>query len=141
MTAQSVTAADIARIARETRAIAVVGLSPKPERPSHGVARFLQSQGYRVVPVNAGQTILGETVYATLSDIPAEDGIDMVDIFRQSDAVPAIVDEALSALPGLRTIWMQLGVSHPAAAAKAQAAGLTVVQNRCPAIDFPRVGR
>lgn len=144
MTAQPVTAADIARIARETRAIAVVGLSPKPERPSHGVARFLQSQGYRVVPVNpghAGQTILGETVYATLSDIPAEAGIDMVDIFRQSDAVPAIVDEAMAALPGLRTIWMQLGVSHPAAAAKAQAAGLTVVQNRCPAIDFPRVGR
>ena len=92
-------------------------------------------------PGHAGQTILGETVYATLSDIPAEAGIDMVDIFRQSDAVPAIVDEAMAALPGLRTIWMQLGVSHPAAAAKAQAAGLTVVQNRCPAIDFPRVGR
>lgn len=131
---------DIARIARDTRTIAVVGLSPKPDRPSHGVARFLQAQGYRVIPVNpghAGQTILGETTYASLSDIPAESGVDMVDIFRNSDAVPAIVDEALSVLPGLRTIWMQIGVTHAEAAAKARAAGLTVVEDRCPKIEFP----
>lgn len=140
--AQPDTSADIAQIARDTRTIAVVGLSPKADRPSYGVARFLQSQGYRIIPVNpghAGQQILDEPVYATLSDIPADAGVDMVDIFRQSDAVPAIVDEAISALPGLKTIWMQIGVSHADAAAKAEAAGLTVVQNRCPKIEFPRL--
>ncbi|WP_134725879.1 CoA-binding protein [Paracoccus luteus] len=131
---------DIARIVRETKTIAVVGLSPKPERPSHGVARFLQASGYRIVPVNpghAGQTILGEPVYATLSDIPSDIQVDMVDVFRQSHAVPAIVDEAMAALPGLRTIWTQIGVRHEGAAAKARGAGLTVVQDRCPKIDFP----
>ena len=131
---------DIARIARDTKVIAVVGLSPKPERPSFGVARFLQGRGYKVIPVNpghAGQQILGETVYATLSDIPTDARVDMIDIFRQSDAVPAIVDEAIAALPDLRTVWMQIGVGHPGAAAKAAAAGLTVVQNRCPKIEFP----
>ena len=131
---------DIASIARNTKVIAVVGLSPKPERPSHGVARFLQSRGYKVMPVNpghAGQEILGEPVYATLSDIPADAGVDMVDIFRQSDAVPAIVNEALTALPDLKTVWMQIGVMHAGAAATAEAAGLTVIQNRCPKIEFP----
>ena len=134
---------DIARIAAETRTIAVVGLSPKADRPSHGVARFLQGMGYRVIPVNpghAGETILGETTYATLSDIPKGESVDMVDIFRRSESVPAVVDEALEALPGLKTVWMQIGVMHEGAADKARAAGLTVVQNRCPKIDFPRVG-
>lgn len=134
--------ADISRIARDTKVIAVVGLSPKADRPSHGVARFLQARGYKVIPVNpghAGQDILGETTYASLSDIPADAGVDMVDIFRQSDAVPAIVDEALTALPDLKTVWMQIGVSHADAAAKAEAAGLTVVQNRCPKIEFPMI--
>lgn len=131
---------EIARIVRETRTIAVVGLSPKPERPSHGVARFLQNSGFRIIPVNpghAGSTILGETVYASLSDIPADLQVDMVDVFRQSEAVPAIVDEAIASLPGLRTIWTQIGVCHDEAAATARQAGLTVVQNRCPKIDFP----
>lgn len=131
---------DIARIARDTRTIAVVGLSPKPDRPSWGVARYLQSRGHRIIPVNpghAGERILGETVYATLSDIPADAGVQMIDIFRRSDAVPAIVDEALRVLPDLETVWMQIGVMHPDAAARAQAAGKTVVQNRCPKIDFP----
>lgn len=134
---------DIGAIARDTRTIAVVGLSPNPARPSHGVARFLQQQGYTVIPVNpghAGETILGETTYATLSDIPQDANVDMVDIFRQSEAVPAIVDEALRALPDLRTIWMQIGVTHPAAAAKAQAAGIVVVQDRCPKTEFPATG-
>ena len=134
---------DIARIAAETRTIAVVGLSPKADRPSHGVARFLQGMGYRVIPVNpghAGETILGETTYATLSDIPKGESVDMVDIFRRSESVPAVVDEALEALPGLKTVWMQMGVMHEGAAAKARAAGLMVVQNRCPKIDFPRTG-
>lgn len=135
------TRAEIDRIARETKVIAVVGLSPKADRPSHGVARFLQSRGHRIIPVNpghAGQEILGETVRASLSDIPDAAEVDMIDIFRQSDAVPAIVDEALEVLPNLRTVWMQIGVRHDDAAAKAEAAGKTVVQNMCPKIEFPR---
>lgn len=134
---------DIARIAAQTRNIAVVGLSPKPERPSHEVAHYLQNLGYRIIPVNpghAGEQILGETTYATLSDIPADAAVDMVDIFRRSESVPAVVDEALAALPGLKTIWMQIGVMHDQAADKARAAGKTVVQDRCPKIEFPRVG-
>ncbi|MBU2957142.1 CoA-binding protein [Paracoccus sp. 1_MG-2023] len=132
---------EIERIARNTRTIAVVGLSPKADRPSWGVARYLQSQGYRIVPVNpghAGQEILGERVYGDLGDIPADLQIDMVDIFRRADAVPAIVDEALAELPGLSTIWMQLGIAHPDAATKARRAGVTVIEDRCPKIEFPR---
>ncbi|MDO5657228.1 MAG: CoA-binding protein [Paracoccus sp. (in: a-proteobacteria)] len=134
---------DIRRIKDETRTIAVVGLSPKEDRPSWGVARFLQGQGYKIIPVNpghAGEQILGETVYADLASIPKDAGVDMIDIFRRSDAVPAIVDEAMAELPDLRTIWMQLGVSHDEAAARARASGLTVVENRCPKIEFPRLG-
>ena len=133
----------IRRIRDETRTIAVVGLSPKHDRPSWGVARFLQTQGYRVIPVNPGQAgrdILDETVYPDLSSIPTDAKVDMVDIFRRPDAVPAIVDEALRVLPDLRTIWMQLGVAHPEAAAKAEAAGKTVIQDRCPKIEFARLG-
>ncbi|WP_022705698.1 CoA-binding protein [Paracoccus zeaxanthinifaciens] len=132
---------DIERIARDTRTIAIVGLSPREDRPSWGVARYLQSQGFRIVPVNpghAGRTILGEHVHASLGDIPAETRIDMVDIFRRSEAVPGIVDEALCELPGLSTIWMQLGIAHPDAAAKARARGVTVIEDRCPKIEFPR---
>ena len=135
------TQAEIDRIARETKVIAVVGLSPRPERPSYGVARFLQARGHRIVPVNPGQaggTILGEPVFASLSAIPDRDEVDMIDIFRQSDAVPGIVDEALAVLPNLRTVWMQIGVRHEGAAAKAEAAGKTVVQDKCPKIEFPR---
>ena len=137
------TRADIAQIAADTRIIAVVGLSPKADRPSHGVARFLQDMGYRIIPVNpghAGETILGETTYASLSEIPESEAVDMVDIFRRSESVPLIVDEALAALPGLKTVWMQIGVMHEAAAEKARAAGIRVVQNRCPKIDFPMTG-
>lgn len=132
----------IRQIRDNTRTIAVVGLSPKQDRPSWGVARFLQVRGYRIVPVNpghAGEEILGEKVYADLASIPADAGVDMVDIFRRSDAVPDIVNEALRVLPDLKTIWMQLGVEHPQAAATAEAAGITVVQNRCPKIEFPRL--
>ena len=133
---------DIGRIARDTRTIAVVGLSAKHERPSYGVARYLQSQGFRVIPVNpghAGDRILGEVVYADLSSIPKDAGVDMVDIFRRSDAVPGIVDEALRELPDLQTVWMQMGVQNEDAAQAARAAGKTVVQNRCPKVEFPRV--
>ncbi|CAM3256993.1 hypothetical protein SAMN04488021_11752 [Paracoccus aminovorans] len=132
---------DIARIARSTRCIAMIGLSPNEARPSWGVARYLKSQGFRVIPVNpahAGSAILDEQVYADLHAIPAEAGVDMIDIFRRSDAVPTIIDQALASLPRLRTIWMQLGVSHPAAANRARGRGLTVIENRCPKIEFPR---
>ncbi|SES67191.1 CoA-binding protein [Paracoccus homiensis] len=132
---------DIRRIARTNRVVAVVGLSPDEARPSWGVARYLQSQGFRVIPVNpghAGKVILGETVYASLSDIPRDAGVQMVDVFRRSEAVPAIVDEALAVLPDLATIWLQLGVRHDQAAARAEARGVTVIQDRCPKIEFPR---
>ena len=133
---------EIAEILRSTRVIALVGYSPNPNRPSNGVARFLQRKGYRVIPVNpgiAGQSHLGETVYPDLAAIPPEAMVDMVDIFRQSDAVPEIVDQALLALPQLRTVWTQLDVINEAAAATALAAGKQVVMNRCPAIEYPRL--
>ncbi len=119
----------------------MVGLSPNEARPAWGVARYLQSQGYRVIPVNpghAGKSILGEVVYADLTQIPTEAGVQMVDIFRRSEAVPQIVDEALASLPALKVIWTQLGVSSESAAQKARAQGLTVIQDRCPKIEFPR---
>ena len=100
----------------------------------------MASKGYRVVGVNpglAGKVMFGESVYATLADVPFD--VDMIDVFRQSDAVPAIVDAALARWPDLRTIWMQLGVEHAAAAAQAEARGVTVIQNRCPAIEYPRL--
>jgi predicted CoA-binding protein len=129
----------IRRVLTETRTIALVGASAKPERPSYGVMRFLQRQGYRVIPVNpglAGQQLNGETVYARIADIPER--IDMVDIFRNSAHAGAASDEGVAA--GARVIWMQLGVSDPAAAKRAEAAGLTVIMNRCPAIEIPRLG-
>jgi uncharacterized protein len=132
----------IRTILTTARVVAVVGLSPNPLRPSFGVARFLQSRGIRIIPVNPGQAggaLLGETVYRDLESIPKAAKVDMVDVFRQSDAVPGIVDQALAALPDLRVIWMQLGVSHAEAAVKARAAGIFVVQDRCPAIEFPRL--
>ena len=132
---------DIARIVRSIKVIAVVGLSPNEARPSWGVARFLQANGYRVIPVNPGQAggmILGETVYASLSDIPKSAQVQMVDVFRRSEAVGPIVDEALAHLPDLKSIWLQLGIRNDAAAARAEARGITVIQDRCPKIEFPR---
>lgn len=133
---------DILRqILSSTRVIALVGWSPKPDRPSHRVAAFLKARGYRVIPVNpgqAGQQALGETVRASLADIA--EPVDMIDIFRRSEEVPAVVAEALAALPHLKTVWLQLGVQSPEATAAAEARGITVVQNRCPAIEIPRLG-
>ena len=112
------------------RTIAVVGLSDKPERDSNEVSRYLKSQGYRIVPVNPLLTeVLGERSFPSLTAIPREVPIDIVDIFRRSDQVPPIVDEAI-ARP-VPVVWMQLGVEHAAAAAKARAAGLTVFENVC----------
>ncbi|MEX0284598.1 MAG: CoA-binding protein [Paracoccaceae bacterium] len=125
---------------RRTRRIAMVGVSTNPVRPSFFVARYLHYKGFDICPVNpraAGETLLGLPVVGSLSDL--EGPVDMVDIFRRSEAVPAIVDEAMSVLDGLQTIWMQIGVEHPDAAAKAEAAGLDVVQNRCPKIENQRL--
>ncbi len=132
---------EIARIARDVTIVAMVGLSPNENRPSWGVARYLQSQGIRVIPVNpgyAGKTILDEPVYPDLTSIPKDIGVEMVDIFRRSEAVGPIVDEAMAELPDLNVIWMQLGVYDDAAAEKARRRGITVVQDRCPKIEFPR---
>ncbi len=129
-------------ILKSVKTIALVGWSPRADRPSHGVAAYLSGRGYRVIPVNPGQagvtTPWGEVVRASLSEI--SDEVDMVDIFRRSAEVGPVVDEALSHLRGLKVIWMQLGVVNEAAAARAEAAGLQVVMNRCPAIEIPRLG-
>lgn len=127
-------------ILKRAKTIAIVGVSAKEIRPSYFVARYLQLKGYRIIPVNpglAGQTLFGEKVYPDLKSIP--DDVDMVDIFRRSDAVPAIVEEALARWPDLQTIWMQIGVEHADAAEVAQARGVDVVQNRCPKIEFQRL--
>ena len=127
-------------ILTRTRRIAVVGVSGNPVRPSYYVARYLGLKGFDVVPVNpglAGQVLFGKPVAATLGEI--EGGVDMVDIFRRSEAVPEIVEEALEAFPALQTIWMQIGVTHPEAAARAEARGVTVIQNRCPKIEYQRL--
>lgn len=132
---------DLRQILTDTKVIALVGWSPKPDRPSNSVARYLKAHGYRVIPVNPGQAgveALGDVVRASLAEIT--EPVDMVDIFRRSEEAGAVVDEALAALPGLKTIWMQLGVSDEAAAARARAKGVAVVMNRCPAIEIPRLG-
>ncbi len=116
--------------------IAVVGCSPNPERDSHRIARLLQGKGHRVIPVNPGhREILGEPCYRSLQDIP--EPIDFVDIFRRSEHVAPIVDEAIEV--GAKIVWMQLGVIDEVAAAKAQQAGLLVVMDRCPAIEYRRL--
>lgn len=123
-----------------TKVVALVGASANPVRPSYFVQRYLGLKGFRVIPVNpglAGQELLRETVYGSLSDIP--DDVDMIDIFRRSEAVPAIVDEALEHFPNLKVVWMQIGVENAEAAAKAEARGVKVVQNRCPKIEYQRL--
>jgi predicted CoA-binding protein len=131
--------ATIRRLLESARVIAVVGASPKPGRASGGVMRFLQACGYRCLPVNpqfAGQVIHGETVYADLDSLPGP--VDLVDVFRNSEAAGDAVDAAIAA--GAPAVWLQLGVVNEPAAARARAAGLTVVMDRCPAIEIPRLG-
>ena len=119
-------------IFRDTRTIAVVGLSPKQHRDSYQVAAYLQQQGYRIIPVNpAVREVLGERAYASLTDVP--EPIDMVDVFRRSELVPSIVDEAVQ--HGVRVVWTQLGVVHQEAAAVAVSQGLDVVMDRCTKIE------
>ncbi len=124
--------ATISRILKDSKTIAVVGLSPKPHRPSHQVASYLMGVGYNIIPVNPGQdTILGQTCYPDLRAIPIP--VDMVDIFRRSEEILPIVDDAIDI--GARFIWMQKEIINEEAAAKAEAAGLTVIMDRCTKID------
>jgi predicted CoA-binding protein len=121
------------------RTIAVVGASPRRERPSHRVMAYLQRRGYRAIPVNPNAVddeINCERVYASLAEVP--EPIDMVDVFRRAEAAGGVVEEAIAI--GAKVVWMQLNVRDDAAAARAEAAGLKVVMNRCPAIEIPRLG-
>jgi predicted CoA-binding protein len=132
----------VRRILAGCRTIAVVGLSPKPERASYDVARYMQANGYRIIPVNpnAGVTqILGETVYATLLEASQFEKMELVNCFRNSPDIPPLVDASI--VIGAKALWMQLGIWHPAAAARAQAAGLLVVQDRCLKIDHRALQR
>jgi predicted CoA-binding protein len=131
--------AKIRSILERVKTIAMVGASTNWNRPSYFVMKYLQGKGYRVIPVNptaAGQTLLGETVYASLKDIP--DKIDMVDMFRAADAAPGIVADAITI--GAKVVWMQLGIRNDEAAAAGEAAGIEVIMNRCPKIEFGRLG-
>jgi len=128
----------IVRVLTESRVVAMVGASPRPDRPSHGVMRVLQDKGHKVYPINpacVGDTIHGETVLASLDEVP--EPIDMVDIFRRPQAAGETVDAAIAA--GARVVWMQLGVVNEAAAERAEKAGLTVIMDRCPAIEYRRL--
>jgi predicted CoA-binding protein len=130
---------EIRALLTQARTIALVGASDRPDRPSHGVMAALQAHGYRVLPVNpalAGQQLLGEAVRRDISEIDAP--IDIVDIFRRAESVGPIVEAAIAA--GARAIWMQLGIVNHAAAARAEAAGLQVVMDRCPKIEIRRLG-
>ena len=134
--------AQMRRVLREVRTIAMVGASPNWVRPSNFAMKYLQSKGYRVIPLNPGQAgkeILGEPYYASVTEIP--DPVDMVDIFRNSEAAGAIVDDVLpiASEKQIKVVWMQLGIRNDNAAARAEAAGLTVIMDRCPKIEYGRL--
>ena len=121
-------------ILKHCRTVAVVGLSDQPHRASFDIARYLQAQGYRIIPVNPNLTeVLGEKAYPSLTEAARHEKIDLVNCFRNSPDIPPIVDEAIAI--GAQAVWMQLGITHPAAAAKAEAAGLLVVQDHCIKVD------
>ena len=128
----------IAQLLLQAKRIALIGASAKPERPSHRVMQFLLDEGYEVIPINpglAGQKLLGQTVYASLADLPRS--VDMVDIFRDAASLPEVTQEVVDA--GIPAIWTQLGVVHSEAERTAVDAGLQVVVDRCPAIEIPRL--
>lgn len=129
----------IREVLTRTRRIALVGASDRPERPSYGVMKYLLDQGYEVIPVSpklAGKTLLGQQAYASLAEVPGE--IDMVDVFRNSEAAWGVAQEAIAA--GAKTLWLQVGVINEQAAVLAQDAGMTVIMDRCPKIEIPRLG-
>ena len=127
----------IAHILTHHRTVAVVGLSPKPHRDSYGVARYMQAQGWRIVPINPLATeILGEPAYPSLTEAARHTAIDLVNVFRNSADVPPVVDEAIAI--GAQAVWLQLGVQHDAAAEKARQAGLRVVQDKCLKVEHAR---
>src|SRR5262249_10853901 len=133
------TDAKLRSILQRVKTIAMVGASSNWNRPSYFVMKYLQGKGYRVLPVNpgvAGEELLGEKVYASLRDIP--EPVDMVDVFRPAREAPAIVEDAMAI--GAKVVWMQLGIRNDAAAAMAEKAGIEVVMNRCPKIEFGRLG-
>lgn len=131
----------IRHLLKNSKTIAVVGLSPKPHRESFGVSKAMQSLGYRIIPINPlvsgqGGSVLGEKAYASLTEAAQHEHIDLVNIFRNSDDVPPVVDEAIAI--GAPAVWMQMGIAHAEAAAKATAAGLLVVENACLKVEFWR---
>ncbi|PQA77808.1 CoA-binding protein [Rhodoferax sp. TS-BS-61-7] len=127
----------IAELVAKPLTVAVVGLSPKPHRDSFGVAQYMQAHGWRIVPINPNASeILGEKAYATLSEAAQHEHIDLVNVFRNSEDVPPVVDEAIAI--GAPALWLQLGIAHEVAAAKARAAGLRVVQNKCLKVEHAR---
>jgi uncharacterized protein len=133
-------AATLRALLASARRIAVVGLSPKPERPSHYVSAYMQQAGYTIVPVNpafAGGTILGEPVHADLPSAAATGPLDVIDLFRRSEAIPALVDDCVRVAP--RLVWMQQGIRHDEAARRLAEAGLAVVMDRCLMIDHRRL--
>lgn len=132
--------AHLRKVLTAVKTIAAVGMSPNPIRPSHFVGSYLSGQGYRVIPVNpkiAGEPLFGEVAVADLADLT--EPVDMIDIFRTSDAVPGIVEAALRPELQVKVIWMQFGVMHAEATARAEAAGLTVIQDRCPKLEHQRL--
>ncbi|WP_426607198.1 CoA-binding protein [Pantoea anthophila] len=129
----------IREVLTRTQRIALVGASDRPERPSYGVMKYLLDQGYDVIPVSpklAGKMLLGQQAYASLADVPGH--IDMVDVFRNSEAAWGVAQEAIAV--GAKTLWLQLGVINEQAAVLAQDAGMTVIMDRCPKIEIPRLG-
>ncbi len=136
MPEKNVTEQEVSEILKQSKTVAVVGISHKEARDSHKVAKYLQEQGYQVIPVNPKyREVLGETCYPNLAAVPQH--IDVVDVFRNVEAIPGIVEEAIAAQAG--TVWMQLGLAHNEAAEKARCAGLTVVMNKCMKIEHQRL--
>jgi len=132
--------AELRKLLGAVKTVAIVGISTNPARPSYFVGRYLGLKGYTVIPINpghAGKTLFGKTIIDDLENV--SQSVDMIDIFRKSEAVPEIVDQALEKFQNLKCIWMQIGVQHEAAAAKARARGVTVIMNRCPKIEYQRL--
>lgn len=141
MTLQT-TDTELVHIFETTKTIALIGASLKPSRASYRVGNFLTDLGYRVIPINpghVGETLFGQTIVASLADIHNPESVDMIDIFRRSELIESVVDDAMDALPNLKTVWMQLDLRNAQAAQKASDAGILVVQDRCPKIEHPRL--